>query len=138
MALKIKKNKATTPKKEVTKPVEKKETKTTRATTIKQENPRKDALEKQIEENTQVTKKSNGVEEVLKEGTPNDHFNRHQANVVGLSKGITKNMDNYESLRVDCWVSVKVKEGEDPNAVLDVISDAIDDRLELEVNKVLG
>ena len=32
--------------------------------------------------------------------------------VIGLSVGSTLNMDNYESLRVDCWISDTVKEGE--------------------------
>lgn len=136
MALKVKKKAV----KE--QPVVKEEKKTTnkeqsRGRVVDQ--PKRDeALDKQIEENTNVVKKSSGEETVLKSGTPNDHFNKHQANVVGLSKGITKNMDNYESLRVDCWVSVQVKPNEDPNAILNTISDAIDERLELEVSKVLG
>ncbi len=114
-----------------------------RANTVEQpKTERNDALDKQIqnqlEENTNVVKKTSGVEETLKSGTPNDHFNKHKANIVGLSKGITKNMDNYESLRVDCWVSVQVKEGEDPEKILDILSDAIDKRLELEVEKVIG
>ncbi len=128
MALKkISKNKIT----KDTKKVEKEE----RANMVNPLDERQ-ALKKQAEENTTVVKKSSGIEETIKSGTPNDHSNKHKANVVGLAKGITKNMENYESFRADCWLSVQVEEGTDINKVLDELSDIIDDRLATEVEKV--
>lgn len=127
MALKkLNKNKVTTP------------TKEERATMVNPVDERHQDIQKQAEENTTIIKKSSGVEEAIKNGTPNDYANRQKTNMVGLSKGITKNMDNYESLRIDCWISVQLKEGEDPTKVLDEISDTIDARLEYEVDKIVG
>ena len=63
--------------------------------------------------NVNVTKKSSGNEEVLKKGNVVDIANKnvpHGTSIVGMSKGITKNMDNYESLRIDVWIAVPTEE----------------------------
>lgn len=68
-----------------------------------------------LKKSTSVQKgtKKNGMK-TLVEGEPNDHSRKHElpTNVVGASLGITKNMDNYESLRVDVWGTEDVKSGE--------------------------
>lgn len=77
------------------------------------------ALKKKAEANTTVVKRnSDKSEDILKNGvhvdTKQKTGNPTQQNetIVGLSVGSTLNMDNYESLRVDCWISDTVKDGE--------------------------
>lgn len=70
--------------------------------------------------NTTVTKKVGREEpEVLKNGTPLDHSRKHNlpdvstsSKKVGCNIGCTLNMDNYESVRIDCWLSDEVQPGE--------------------------
>lgn len=103
--------------------------------------PKKLNLKNQVEENTTVTrKKSLGGTETLKSGKPLDHEQKHQAHkcacatksneVVGVSLGITKNMDNYESLRVDCWLSDEVQEGETKKEALKRLTEIAEVHLE--------
>lgn len=76
----------------------------------------KKSLSTRAVENTSVTRGTKNNQETLKKGVPNDM--KHETHggvtypVVGVSVGITKNMDNYESLRVDCWLTDTVQEGE--------------------------
>lgn len=74
----------------------------------------KKTLKERAVENTTVTKGTSKNQTTLKQGTPNDHSRKHdnKDTVVGMSLGITKNMDNYESLRVDCWLTDTVKADE--------------------------
>lgn len=56
---------------------------------------------------------------------------------VGFSKGYTINLGNYESARINCWVSKKVKD--DERLVLDTmaeISSLIDEQLEYELDEL--
>ena len=88
-------------------------------------------LKKQAEDNTSVTKGTNNNQEVLKVGTPNDHSRKHLTSetVVGASVGSTINMDNYESLRVDVWLSDTVKEDETVEQAYERILGVIDSTL---------
>lgn len=55
---------------------------------------------------------------------------------VGLAKGLTKNMGNYQTLRVDCWITKSIPSdstNEDIQEALDELSREIDSRLEIEV-----
>ena len=74
--------------------------------------------------NTTITKKV-GREEptVIKSGTPLDHSVKHDSYEgtkfgmsnrpkVGANIGCTLNMDNYESMRIDCWLTDDVQDGE--------------------------
>ena len=70
-----------------------------------------------VEINTRVTKKSSGVEETLVDR--GNHLNSSNKRdilnpnkFVGINIGITKNLDNYESLRVDVWIADNVQEDE--------------------------
>ena len=47
-----------------------------------------------------------------------------------MSKGITKNMQNYESLRLDVWYSDVVRKGETPQDALQRVEAVIDTVLE--------
>lgn len=73
--------------------------------------------ESEVEINTRVTKKSSGVETTLVDegkhlnsSTKRDILNPNK--FVGINIGITKNLDNYESLRVDVWIADNVQEDE--------------------------
>lgn len=74
--------------------------------------------------NTTITKKV-GREEptVIKSGTPLDHSVKHNPKdggnaensfrpKVGANIGCTLSMGNYESMRIDCWITDDVQEGE--------------------------
>lgn len=68
-------------------------------------------------ENARVTKGTFKEQKVLKEGVPNEHHTKQGAckqseATVGVNLGVTKNMDNFESLRVDVWASDIVQSGE--------------------------
>lgn len=93
----------------------------------------KDLLKKEIKENTQVTRGTSKEQKVLKEGNPvsiSEKINHHSPIIIGLNKGVTKNMDNFESLRIDVWFSTPLAEGIDPKDGYSEISDIIDDVLE--------
>ena len=70
-------------------------------------------LRKIAKQNVNVShKNSDGSVDVLKKSPYSDISDKSKsakiggdAKIVGLSLGVTKNMDNYESLRVDAWVS---------------------------------
>lgn len=72
------------------------------------------SLKQTAEENASVTRGTRKSAATLKEGVPNDHAKKHleSAPTVGVSIGTTLNMDNYESLRVDVWLTDSVLEGE--------------------------
>lgn len=72
------------------------------------------SLKEQVKKNMSVTKGTSNNQEVLKEGVPNDHSNKHFSNekTIGASLGITKNMGDYQSLRVDAWCTDTLQEGE--------------------------
>lgn len=75
----------------------------------------KSSLTTRAKENTTVTLGTKKDQTVLKQGRPNDHSRKHldgELPTVGVSIGITKNMDNYESLRADVWLTDKVGDKE--------------------------
>ncbi len=83
-------------------------------------------------QNTQVTRGTSKEQEVLKEGIPNDHSSKHlrgSDHMVGVSVGCTKNMDNYESLRVDVWLTDSVKDGETTEQAYSRIIGVVDETL---------
>ena len=92
----------------------------------------KKKLTQTAKENTTVTKGTSKSQETLKAGTPNDHTRKHQSTekVVGISVGVTKNMDNYESLRVDCWLTDTVQEGETEKQAFERVLGVVDEVLQ--------
>ena len=91
---------------------------------------KKKTLREKALSNTQVTKGTKNDQKVLKEGTPLEHSVKHlSSNIVGANLGLTKNMDNYESLRVDCWVTDEVREGETPKQAFERILGLLDEVL---------
>lgn len=92
----------------------------------------KKKLVQKAEENTRVTKGTSKEQNVLKEGVPNEHSRKHLDNdktTVGVSVGITKNMDNYESLRVDTWITDTVKDNETVEEAYDRVLGIVDNVL---------
>lgn len=99
---------------------------------------KKKSLKEIASDNTQVTKGTSNNQEVLKEGTPNDHSIKHlSTKIVGANIGITKNMENYESLRVDCWLTDTVKENETVEQAYERILGIIDKTMQDTVNSYL-
>lgn len=101
----------------------------------------KKRLAKKAEENTTITKKTVDGTENIKRGVPLDHSNKHDPKsgmIIGMSKGVTKNMDNYESLRVDVWLSDSVQEGETQKEALERIESFVDTALEEAVFNTIG
>lgn len=92
--------------------------------------------------NTTITKKV-GREEptVIKAGTPIDHSTKHDPYATakfGMSKGITKNMGDFESLRVDVWLASEVLEGESIKEAYARVEEIIDEVLEEAVLSTAG
>lgn len=81
--------------------------------TLKSKSLRKSLSEK-AEENARVTKGTSKEQEVLKEGVPLEHSNKHlhSSKMVGVNIGTTLNMGDYESLRVDVWLTDDVSDNE--------------------------
>lgn len=99
---------------------------------------KKKSLKEIASDNTQVTKGTSKNQEVLKEGTPNDHSIKHlSTKIVGASVGITKNMDNYESLRVDCWLTDTVADNETVEQAYERILCVIDKTMQDTVSSYL-
>lgn len=100
----------------------------------------KDLIDK-AKENTKVSIKngSTNSEQVIKEGNPENRLENKrdlESTIVGLSKGITKNMGNYQTLRIDCWLATPVDSGKTVGETLENISEILDTVLADEVEKL--
>lgn len=93
----------------------------------------KKSLSQQAEENSTVTIGTSKNQRVLKEGVPNDHSRKHlndEFPIVGVSIGTTLNMGDYESLRVDVWLSDKVSDSETLEQAYARVVQAVDSTLQ--------
>jgi hypothetical protein len=81
------------------------------------------AKKEEAKANTTVSKKvhndKNKLEEqVVKQGVPKEHSVNHNIDktfnvrTAGVAVGVTKSLDNYESLRADCWLTDVIQEDE--------------------------
>ena len=98
----------------------------------------KKSLTEQAKENTTVTKGSSKNQRVLKEGRPNEHSRKHLDGVVpvvGVSIGTTLNMGDYESLRVDVWLTDTVSENETTEQAYNRVVKVVDSTLNDIVNQ---
>jgi hypothetical protein len=98
-------------------------------------------LQAQARENTTISRgnKRDGMN-VVTAGRPLDHEvkqtpaksknNLYVGQTFGMSKGCTLNMENYESMRVDCWLSDVVREGETVQEAFARVESIIDTVLE--------
>lgn len=79
-------------------------------------------LKKKAASNTLVVKRKSGKDVKVVEGKPLNHSEKHTSlessgvlenrPIVGVNIGTTINMGDYESLRVDCWLTDYVGEDE--------------------------
>lgn len=92
----------------------------------------KKSLAVQAQDNATVTRGTRSQQETLKRGLPNDHSPKrlNGAPVVGVSIGSTLNMENYESLRVDVWLSDVVAEGETFEQAYQRVTKIVDETLQ--------
>lgn len=102
----------------------------------------------EVNKNVKVTRAVGGGSEVILEeerkndrlcgSRPSNHISEDQA-IVGLSKGCTRNMGNYESARIDVSLTVicKNNEVEIMNTLAD-ISQKLDEQLEFEVSSLVN
>lgn len=98
---------------------------------------RTSSLKKTLKSNTTSSiKHEDGSVETIKEGNPLDHVVKRVPGVVGVSKGITKNMSNYESFRVDAWITDTVQSGETEKDALLRLSKLIEEHLLYEVENL--
>lgn len=98
----------------------------------------KKSLSVQAEENATVTKGSANNRTTLKEGRPNDHSRKHldgDSPVVGCSIGTTLNMGDYESLRVDVWLTDKVYDEETIQQAYSRVVKLVDETLQNVVSQ---
>lgn len=99
---------------------------------------KKKSLQVKAKENVSVTKGTSKNQEVLKEGVPCDLHEKerpHDTNTVGVNIGCTINQGDYQSLRVDCWLTDSVKEDETQEQafarVIKVIDKVLNETVEL-------
>ena len=74
----------------------------------------------------------------MKEGKPNDHSRKHldsSVPVVGVSVGTTLNMGDYESLRVDVWLTDSVQENETVKQAYERVVSIVDETLQEVVSQ---
>lgn len=92
---------------------------------------------KEAKDNARVTVGTRQTQNVLKDGVPCDHQGKHltPSPMVGVSVGSTLNMDNYESLRVDVWLSDYVQEDETIEKAYQRVVKVVDKTLQDIVNQ---
>lgn len=92
--------------------------------------------------NTTITKKTGReAPTVVKQGVPLDHSIKHDSYEnakFGMSKGCTLNMENYESMRVDVWLTSEVFEGESIKEAFTRVEALLDEVLEEAVISTRG
>lgn len=94
-------------------------------------------LKKKAEKNARVTLGRKDNQTVLKEGVVNEHPQNARVTdtpVVGVSIGSTLNMGDYESLRVDVWLTDKVGSTETFERAYERIISVVDKVLQETVN----
>ena len=74
----------------------------------------KKKLSQTAKENATITKGTSKEPVTIKAGIPNEHSKKHltEAPVVGASIGTTLNMGDFQSLRVDVWLTDNVQSNE--------------------------
>ena len=98
---------------------------------------KKKSLKERAVENTQITKGTSKNQDVIKEGVPNDHTRKHltEAPLVGVSIGTTLNMGDYQSLRVDVWLTDNVSENETTQQAYDRVVSTVNTVLQEVVSQ---
>jgi hypothetical protein len=93
-------------------------------------------LKKKVAGNTTASITKSGVKTTTKQGASLDPMSKvvpSRTMQVGLAKGATINMGDYQSLRVDAWGSSDVQEGETPQQVFEYIESLVDEQIEISI-----
>ena len=90
--------------------------------------------------NATVTKGTKANQTVMKEEAPLDHAIKHGEKKipnksVGINLGVTLNMGDYESLRVDVWLTDTVSENETTEQAYNRVVKVVDSTLNDIVNQ---
>lgn len=90
-------------------------------------------LKEQIKENTTATIGNKAEQKVVVEGQPLDHHPKHAVEkttrTVGVSVGSTINMGDFQSLRVDCWITDELLDNETQTEGLKRLTDVASEHL---------
>lgn len=99
---------------------------------LKNKSLKNSMLAEQAEKNATVTKGTKSERAVIKKGIPNDHSPKHLVGgtQVGIAVGTTMNMDNYESLRIDVWLTDTVSDSETVGQAYERVTKTVDDTLQ--------
>lgn len=102
---------------------------------------KKKTLKRKVEENTTISTNTSGQVETVKEGKPLEHTKKHNVTnhtkTVGINIGATVNMGDYQSLRVDCWLTDEVGEDETHEEALIRIGQIAKDHLDYEIDRIM-
>ena len=95
-------------------------------------------LKNTAEKNTSATVGTKNDQRAIKSGTPLDHALKQppkyeEQRIVGVSKGVTLNQGDYQSLRVDCWLSDTAKQGESIEDAFQRVGAIVDEQLIIQV-----
>lgn len=97
-------------------------------------------LKKKLAENTTATLGTKQEQQVVVEGTPLDHHPKHAVEkskrTVGVSVGSTINMGDFQSLRVDCWITDELLDNETQTEGLQRLTDVASDHLRSMVEEL--
>jgi ribose 5-phosphate isomerase RpiB len=102
---------------------------------MKKLNKSDNGLKRRLKKNTTLVHREGREEHTEREGEQIDSSSKHNiqkqtgVKTVGMSFGLTKNMGDFESLRVDAWLTDEVKEGETQEQALQRISDLLQTHL---------
>lgn len=119
----------------VVKKVPKKKGKDNSAKGVRVEVLKKNNLEKTEE----VVKDTLGNSDIRDEDEEAEEQIKYNRALIGMSKGYSYNMGNYESAKITCSIKVPCKNtDEDIMDEMNRISELLDEQLEFEANELLG
>lgn len=98
---------------------------------------------KTVKTNATVTTGTKSNQTLIKEEQPLDHAVKHGNKVsndrtVGINVGVTLNMGDYESLRVDVWCTDIVRPDETHEDAMERVSSLARARLDVEIEEIRG
>lgn len=84
-------------------------------------------------------KDGNSIDVTLKDGVPIDQAEKHFSRpCMGMNKGVTVNMGDFQSLRVDVWISLPLSDNPTRKEISQThaqLADYIDRILDEEIDK---
>lgn len=101
---------------------------------VRKKTTNNDQLNEQVKVNTTATKTVNRETETLVEGQPLEHTTLHNINkpnsrTVGVNVGSTINMGDFQSLRIDCWLTDELLDNESHTEGLQRLTDIASEHL---------